>query len=544
MPFMMYLRDSLARSKDKWKRRPHWDSMDSASANLEPNASLLSTNPPESMTIASASAVNTHQVNNSSDLDSSSQVNASLERPQGRWSAIRILLATLESSISAFGPLKSAISGLKDCVDIYESNCNKRKEYDELGDRLEGILKDIANHMEQPIGPVMTNSVRRICSDLEDEARKVAEKQAMTTGRRMIDSLEGSNVILESYRLINNHLERLTQRNANICTLSAVNRQSMESRLTNMSPSKAAMYNSAESQDVKRGDCAPGTREPQIKLLLEWACTSEAGRTCWMNGMAGTGKTTIAHTVCSRLDEACTLGASFFCSRVIPECRQAKYIIPSIAYQLARFSVPFQRALDRVLELDPDAHNRTLGVQYKKLIVGPLLEVEKSLPADFIVVIDALDECENEDAVGQILDLILSPDEILPIRFLVSSRPEREITQRMSGRVNEQNEAQLVLHDLDSDSVRADIEAYMRYELRDVPLDNAQWSGIIASCGVLFIYASTTCRYIEEAYKTDTLDEAVGGVIGSFSNSVTSAGPNTIDQLYKTILTTAFNNPE
>ncbi|CEL58720.1 hypothetical protein RSOLAG1IB_08766 [Rhizoctonia solani AG-1 IB] len=169
-----------------------------------------------------------------------------------------------------------------------------------------------------------------------------------------------------------------------------------------MSPSKAAIYNSAESETIKRGLCTPGTRQPQIDLLLEWARTPDSGKTCWMNGMAGTGKTTIAYTVCSQLERDCQLGASFFCSRTISACRQVKYIIPTIAYQLARFSLPFQYALSKALELDPDAQDRALGVQYQKLIVEPLAEVRSSLPEDFIVVIDALDECENEDSVPYI----------------------------------------------------------------------------------------------------------------------------------------------
>ncbi|KAF8751466.1 WD domain, G-beta repeat [Rhizoctonia solani] len=557
VPFMMSLRESLSHTKDKWKRRLHLDSRDNALPISSPT-----THPDRAQQHCPTETVSFRSAQSHSDTPFDSSLETLVDniprKAPSIWTSVRTLLATLEVSADAISPLKLAISGLRGCIDVYEGVCTQQREYHELGTKLVTILKDLAEHIEQPIGPVMTNSVRRIYSDLIDEARKVAEKQTRATGRLLIDALDGSDEILECYRRIDGHLERLAvgiisiivcvltkllQRNANLSTLSAVNRQIMEQRLLNMSPSRSAIYNSAESQDLKRGDCAPGTRELQIKLLVDWARTSEAGRTCWMNGMAGTGKTTISYTVCSRLDDACVLGASFFCSRVIPECRQVKCIIPSIAYQLARFSIPFQRALDRVLETDPDAHTRALAIQYKKLIVGPLLEVQKSLPADFVVVIDALDECDNEDSIGQILELILSPEDILPIRFLVSSRPEREIVQRMSSRTDELNEARLVLHDLDSDYVKTDIESYMRYELKDVPLDNAQWSSIIESCGVLFIYASTTCRYIAEAYSMDTLDEAVGNIVGSSSNLILGAATNAIDQLYHTILSKAFNNP-
>ncbi|CCO38093.1 hypothetical protein BN14_12258 [Rhizoctonia solani AG-1 IB] len=256
-----------------------------------------------------------------------------------------------------------------------------------------------------------------------------------------------------------------------------------EAKLTKMSPSMSATYNSAESITVKRRECTPGTRKPQIDLLLQWTNTSDAGNTCWMNGMAGTGKTTIAYTVCTELEKSNQLGASFFCSRTISECRQVKHIIPSIAYQLARFSLPFRCALDKALDKDSDAHARAPKQQYERLIVEPLTEVRHTLPEDFIVVIDALDECENDNAVGQILDVLLSTSHSLPIRYLISSRPEGEITQKMAERLHGQDEPLLVLHDLESAAVKEDIEAYMRAELKGISLDEAHWPALLKRCG-------------------------------------------------------------
>ncbi|CEL55007.1 putative WD repeat-containing protein alr3466 OS=Nostoc sp, (strain PCC 7120 / UTEX 2576) GN=alr3466 PE=4 SV=1 [Rhizoctonia solani AG-1 IB] len=410
-PFLLSLRDSLEGCKDKFKRLLHRDSEIATQSNPASNSNAQSLSSPEPTSTSAAATIHPPEGNHVGPLDTTIQAGAPQDTHQGKWAAIRSLLATLESNPGAFGPIFSVINMMKGCIDIYEGACKERKEHKDLAMKLERTLTDLAEYMKQPIGSDMSNSVKRIYCDLEDEAKKVSEKQATATGRRMIDALEGSDGILEAHRRIDDHLGRLS-RSANMLTLSSANRQEMDSRLDRMSPAKSAMYNSAESHDIKRGSCAPQTREVQIRLLLDWACTPESGRTCWINGMAGTGKTTIAHTVCTKLDEACALGASFFCSRVIPECRQAKQIIPSIAYQLARFSVTFHHALDKVLQSDPDTHTRTLDKQYKKLIVEPLLQTKGTLPADFIVVIDALDECENEETVGQILDLILSPETI------------------------------------------------------------------------------------------------------------------------------------
>ncbi|CCO37512.1 Vegetative incompatibility protein HET-E-1 [Rhizoctonia solani AG-1 IB] len=399
---------------------------------------------------------------------------------------------------------------------------------------------------------MMTDSVKLICSDIEKEVNILEKRCNLNTGRQLLDAIEGLDGVVDCCRRVHAHLDRLAL-NLNLSILKVVNEHLLvralaashisasqsikELKLAKMAPSMSAVYNSAESDSIKRGLCTPGTRKSQIELLLEWAHTPDAGKTCWMNGMAGTGKTTISYTVCSELDKASQLGASFFCSRTMLECRQVKNIIPSIAYQLARFSRPFRCALAKVLELDPDAHTRSLNMQYQKLIAEPLAGVESSLPLDFIVVIDALDECENEDSVSQILDLLLSTTHITPIRFLMSSRPEREIARKMAGRLDGHDDVRLVLHDLDSSMVKADIETYMRDELKDIPMTDGQWSVIIERCGVLFIYASTTCRYIKQACELMALEEVVDVIA---SSKPTHKDKNIIDELYMTVLDAAF----
>ncbi|KAG9096399.1 hypothetical protein FRC06_008719 [Ceratobasidium sp. 370] len=112
--------------------------------------------------------------------------------------------------------------------------------------------------------------------------------------------------------------------------------------------------------------------------------------------MAGTGKTTIAHSFCTSLKVAHQLAASFFCSRSLPECRNVARIVPTIAYQLARFSRPFQDVLCRVLGDDPDIGICDAKTQFEKLMSEPLMEVKDTLPPGLlVVVIDALDECSD-----------------------------------------------------------------------------------------------------------------------------------------------------
>ena len=100
-----------------------------------------------------------------------------------------------------------------------------------------------------------------------------------------------------------------------------------------------ATYRTRQAPDGQESQgCMEGTREQILADLEEWA-VDNAANVFWLNGMAGTGKTSIAHSLCERLDEHKILGASFFCSRsASPEVRDAKFINPTIASTLSGIS--------------------------------------------------------------------------------------------------------------------------------------------------------------------------------------------------------------
>ncbi|CAE6481795.1 unnamed protein product, partial [Rhizoctonia solani] len=111
-----------------------------------------------------------------------------------------------------------------------------------------------------------------------------------------------------------------------------------------MNPVDDAKYNSSYSSTRRHG-CAAKTREAVNQTLQDWATNPTSEKILWMNGMGGTGKTTIAYSFCEWLEETNQLGASFFCSRMSSTCRSSNQIIPAIAYQLARVSPAFRSKL-------------------------------------------------------------------------------------------------------------------------------------------------------------------------------------------------------
>ncbi|EUC55101.1 vegetative incompatibility protein HET-E-1, putative [Rhizoctonia solani AG-3 Rhs1AP] len=477
-----------------------------------------------------------------------------------KWSGLNTLSGILKLGAETFSPLESAIGGLERCIGIFERASKARGEYQELGEKLDQLLGDLAQFRNGWMGKGMTTSVKSLCSGIEAELKVVEEKQRRNSSGQYFEATEDLDAILECYRRIHGHVERLIL-NANLNMWKVLDEEMtvgthldtiyqhsfqfriQDRRLLRLSPTMSGNYNSWVSDRTKRCQCTEGTRVPELHRLKEWVRNpSTASPIYWINGMAGTGKTTIAYTLCDELHTTGELAASFFCTRLIPECRDIQLIIPAISYQLAQFSLPFRHALSKVLESDMMAHTRELKLQFRTLITDPLETVRHTLPSGIVVVIDALDECEDRDSIGKILDLLVGCTCALPVRFLVSSRPEPEIYHRMMKQVGSNPEAKLVLHELDSLDVQRDIGAYVRQELQDVPLTTKQWNGLLERCGVLFIYASTACRYIKYGDEMMSREEAISTVLGlSFEGGDME---KELDKLYTTILEAAFNRPQ
>ena len=63
----------------------------------------------------------------------------------------------------------------------------------------------------------------------------------------------------------------------------------------------------------------------------------------WLNGLAGTGKSTITQTVAKTVFGDGMVGASFFCSRDFEDRSNLQAIFPTLAFQLAHKDPHFQK---------------------------------------------------------------------------------------------------------------------------------------------------------------------------------------------------------
>ena len=83
-------------------------------------------------------------------------------------------------------------------------------------------------------------------------------------------------------------------------------------------------------QHGNRRGCLRGTRETVLSEIESWTKDFNKSPVFWLNGLAGTEKSTIAQTVAERVFADGLLGASFFCSRDFEDRSDLHFIFPPL----------------------------------------------------------------------------------------------------------------------------------------------------------------------------------------------------------------------
>lgn len=410
------------------------------------------------------------------------------------WKGLESALRALHISAEAIPPLQSAVDGLVSCLDIVEAATRHRRDYEELASSLESVAELLKTHLQDSRSARLNNKILNISQTIDKEIKQISERQQRSRSQQAFRASDDEEDIVRRCRRIENMFNRILMETG-MSAWSIANDHLANTRLENLGPAKLASFNSKLSMAIGRRTCTENTRKEVLSGLERWSDNPQAEAIYWMNGMAGTGKTTIACSLANVLESRGQLGASFFCTRSSPECRETDRIIPTIAYQLARYSTPFQSALCQVLNDDPDVSTRNISAQFERLLKEPLLEVKDKLPSNVVVVIDALDECDDDQVVGLMLDMLFRFAAGLPIKFFVTSRPEPTI----HGKMMEQTatlRAVLHLHEIERTLVQADIELYLHEELAFMSPSVDEVKRLAELADNLFIYAATAVRYI------------------------------------------------
>ena len=95
-----------------------------------------------------------------------------------------------------------------------------------------------------------------------------------------------------------------------------------------------AAFNSSDNQHNPL--CLQNTRVDVLNQIRAWADSNNERCIFWLNGMAGTGKSTIARTIACEYYNKERLGANFFFSRDTEDRSHFGKFFTTIAVQLAR----------------------------------------------------------------------------------------------------------------------------------------------------------------------------------------------------------------
>jgi hypothetical protein len=293
--------------------------------------------------------------------------------------------------------------------------------------------------------------------------------------------------------------------------------------------------------------CLRGTREAVLEDIAQWAKNTQDRHVFWLNGLAGTGKSTIAQTFSEIVADSGTLGASFFCSRDYLDRKELKNIFPTLAYQLACRYPPFRGQIIRTIKRDPSVARNSLLSQLKSLIVDPLSTTDISC----VIVVDALDECVDDQPASAILSVLGRFVKRLPtIKFFITGRPEPRIRTGFRLPLLEPITQIFLLHEVKLSSVDEDIRLYLQEKLTAVakrrsdfdlsdpwPCDKDLTVLTNKSSG-LFIFASTLARFIESEHHEPK--ERLQLIVTPLE-STAHEGREGIDPLYTQVLEYAFS---
>ncbi|KAF7982528.1 hypothetical protein HWV62_28148 [Athelia sp. TMB] len=251
--------------------------------------------------------------------------------------------------------------------------------------------------------------------------------------------------------------------------------------------------------------CLLGTRQSILGVIQAWSLSADSRNIFWLEGVVGSGKTAVAHTVAQLLHQKGTLVSSFFFNRNIASRNTAQMLFTTISRDIANCHPAIAEDISKVLDGEHALASAPLSRQFEALIAGPLSRHPIDKP--FVIVIDALDESTPTGADAALLDILRSKMASLPSRFriFVTSRPTSSIKQSLSRKPH--------VHwcplDINSPENRVDIAAYVDTQLREsiisskmgpAGLDEVLVRNLKLMAEGLFIWIATIFGYLRSAY--------------------------------------------
>jgi len=190
----------------------------------------------------------------------------------------------------------------------------------------------------------------------------------------------------------------------------------------------------------------------------------------------------------------------------------------------------------------------SLCSQMEKLIVGPL----EATRIPTLIIIDALDECKDEEPASAILSILSRYVNKIPhVKFFITGRPEARIRSGFRLRSLLPITEVFKLHEVKPEMVDRDIKLFFQTQLTDLTENRSDcdstedWpslSDIKILCkkaAGFFVYASTVVKFIASENNPPMKRLAL---ITSLPQSTVEEGRSGVDQLYTKVLEQGFTN--
>ncbi|KIM21590.1 hypothetical protein M408DRAFT_29452, partial [Serendipita vermifera MAFF 305830] len=259
---------------------------------------------------------------------------------------------------------------------------------------------------------------------------------------------------------------------------------------------------------VQHVPCLLGTRERTLAAISQWADEQSDPRPIFLLlDVAGSGKSTVAKHMTNQWTREKRLLARFFFSRDTTTTMSTDSFCSTVANAFIAHDEIFKVPIE-VFKKRPDIGLLSFEEKLNGLVISPLEELNR----DAILIIDALDECDNENGSrDELLNALHAQQSSTPrLRILATGRPEFDIKRwaLMSG-IGHVNFIQL-------EGGQKDVEIYIKHRLQNLSYIQDQLCYVVTHADGVFIWARIACdlilktadvnRLLEELREEVTLD--------------------------------------
>ena len=173
--------------------------------------------------------------------------------------------------------------------------------------------------------------------------------------------------------------------------------------------------------------CLPGTRTRYMDRIWEWVRSPDGPALCWLNGVAGSGKSTISHEFAATLVAKRRPYSCFFFRH--DDAALAHSAVRLLAYGLSFVSGLRELVVQALEQSDDTRVHPTMEEQFMALIVTPLQEFAAICPETTVVlVVDGVDDCPA-DTLPAFLAALRAGMLHLPstVKVFLASRPRGDV---------------------------------------------------------------------------------------------------------------------